>query len=110
MAEAFGKSGEVQETPPGVRSSNDDAEQLEMEHFVKVIQAFLAYRSCSLRKLEKRIRDFTSIPLWHRKMIPEYAKRLKESKSCIDENHKLIQLIVNGTDGMFRNSDFGVAG
>lgn len=93
-----------------VHEKHDEEERLEREHFMNVIRSFKAYRSCSLSKLEKRVKDLMSIPLWHRKLVPDYAKRLKESKSCIDENQKLILSIIGFADGMFRNADFDVSG
>ena len=88
-------------------SEDNDEERLEWEHFQKIVRAFLAYKFCSLQKLEKRVKDFTKIPLWHRKMIPGYAAKLKECKTGIDQNQMLIQAIVNFSDGMFQNADFG---
>lgn len=110
MAEAIGCTNDENEKSSSAADLEDEEERLEREHFMKVVYAFLAYRSCSIRKLEKRVKDLANIPLWHRKLVPDYANRLKESKACIDENQKLVALIVNFTDGMFRNMDFGVAG
>ena len=109
MAEQLERMDAENEKVP-ISDDLDEEERLEREHFMKVIQAFLSYKSCSLRKLEKRVADLASIPLWHRKLIPDYAKRLKESRECIDENQKLIKLIVDFTDGMFRNTEFKVSG
>ena len=109
MAEHLGHMDTENENFP-TSDNLDEEERLEREHFMKIIHAFLSYRSCSQRKLEKRVADFASIPLWHRKLTPEYAKRLKESRACIDENQKLINLIVDFTDGMFRNTEFKVSG
>ena len=110
MAEAIGCTNAENEKSSSVSDVEEEEERLEREHFMKVVYAFLAYRSCSMRKLEKRVKDLASIPLWHRKLVPNYANRLKESKACIDENQRLVALIVNFTDGMFRNADFGVSG
>ena len=110
VAETVVKMDESDESLSHAHGREGEDERLEREHFVNVVQAFLAYRSCSLAKLEKRINDFSTIPLWHRKMVPDYAKRLKESKSCIDENQRLLRSIVSFADGMFRNADFGTSG
>ena len=105
-----GNLAHIDNQMPSISDELAEEEQLEREHFMKVIHAFLAYRSCCMRKLEKRMKDFVNIPLWHRKLVPEYAKRLKECKACIDENQKLLKFIVDFTDGMFRNADFSVSG
>ncbi|XP_065071154.1 carnosine N-methyltransferase-like [Rhopilema esculentum] len=85
-------------------------EEEEQDHFHNVIRAFLAYNTSSLRKLQKRVKDFMSIPVWHRKLAPNYAKRLKDCKTCIEENYKLVKSIINFTNGMFQNAEFGPPG
>lgn len=79
---------------------------LEREHFQKVVQTFLFYKTGSMMKIERHRDDFGKIPPSHQQLLPNYMNRLEECKKCIEVNDKLIREIVELTDHMFQNADY----
>eukprot|EP00794_Sanderia_malayensis_P005511 gene5511-6196_t len=86
---------------------NIDDEELEREHFQKIIQSFMFYEHNVRIKFDKCERDFAKIPAEHQRLIPDYLNKLECCKKCVAENQKLINSIIAFTDHMFENTDYG---
>lgn len=82
--------------------TNEDHER---EHFYRIISAFKCYRQHSLDRLAKTERYLDSLPEHHRKFLHKYKGHLKAFRSCIENNHELISLIIKDVTSMFENSD-----
>ena len=80
-------------------------EELERQHFQKVVDAFMFYKTSALRKLEKRVKDFKRIPEKHKQLLPDFLTDIDKHRKAIDDNYKVLTSIVDHTDHMFTNAD-----
>ncbi|CAK8672623.1 unnamed protein product [Clavelina lepadiformis] len=89
-------------------SENDtkEEEKEEILHYMKVINAFKAYRVTALRALDECERNYHALPPTHKKMIPGNIKAIEESKVCIDCNALVIKEITKFCNEMFINKSY----
>ena len=85
--------------------SAEEEDALEKEHFQRVVDAFLYYKTSSQRQVERKLKSLQSLPQHHQDMIPTAKERLSCMMTAIDQNYELIKKIIHCTDGMFVNSD-----
>ncbi|XP_064595924.1 carnosine N-methyltransferase-like [Liolophura sinensis] len=99
--------GETHLISSGANGFNRDEEDLEKENFQRILNAFLFYRSHSLKRVQRAEQQYRDLPAHHQEMLPCYMDHIDLVRTCIDHNYQVIKLITAQTSGMFENKDHG---
>ncbi|XP_048750609.2 carnosine N-methyltransferase-like [Ostrea edulis] len=94
---------DVDEVENFQKNDNDDDDQAEREHFIRILNAFKFYRSHSMRRVYMAEKSFNGIPQQHQKYIPHFLDNLKTIQTCISHNYEIIRLIIKDAEYMFEN-------
>ncbi|XP_054752163.2 carnosine N-methyltransferase-like [Lytechinus pictus] len=79
-------------------------EDLERKHFMRILAAFMYYKTYASSRVDHAHASFKSIPQHHQDLLPDFIPHLKQIKHCIDHNFIIIQLMLDSTRDMFENS------
>ena len=82
-----------------------DEEVLEQQHFQRVIDAFLFYRTSSQRQVERKQKSLHELSPKHQEILSTVNERLEQMMIAVDRNYEFIKRIIQCTGGMFVNSD-----
>lgn len=61
-------------------------------------------RTHALSRVDRLAKNYCSLPLHHRKMLPGMPSHIEALKSAIDVNQRFVEMIVASAVGMFENS------
>ena len=75
----------------------ENTEELEREHFMKVVSAFLHYEKFSNLRIEKAKKDFLSLDAKDRGRLPQFLENLEKQKQCVAKNFEFIKQIIGHT-------------
>ena len=79
-------------------TNNDKkAEDLEREHFMKVVSAFLNYEKFSNLRIDKAKKDFLSLDAKDRKRLPKFLENLEKQRQCVAKNFEFVKQIIGHT-------------
>jgi carnosine N-methyltransferase len=81
----------------------DEEYQAERDHFLKVTNAFLYYRTDCYKRIEQADRNYAQLPVAHQSMLSSYPKHLEALKEAVDENYRFLCSIVESCSGVFCN-------
>lgn len=84
-------------------ASKEDDEVL---HFMRVLNAFKAYKKVCLRKLSSCEDDFSKLSEEHKQLLSGHRKVFEDTKVCVDFNMVVINEIVNSCQAMFENKNY----
>jgi carnosine N-methyltransferase len=84
---------------------NTDDEQLEREHFRRIVNAFRFYKGHSLQRVYRTEKYLKSLPEPHIRLLDNYAKHLDKVRLAIEHNYEIIKVIVRDVAHMFENVD-----
>ncbi|KAG8884284.1 hypothetical protein FRB98_002524 [Tulasnella sp. 332] len=79
---------------------DDDHEELEAQHFAKIVETFKKYGTYHLSANNRRRKDFFKLPLSNQKLLEElgWRRRLNEVDYKIAENAQFLNTIVDHPD------------
>ena len=77
--------------------NEENAEDLEREHFMKVVSAFLHYEKFSNLRIEKSKKDFLSLDGKDRERLPRFLENLEKQKKCVAKNFEFVKQIIGHT-------------
>ncbi|KAK7792666.1 hypothetical protein R5R35_012025 [Gryllus longicercus] len=86
--------------PKIVNPNEDEQERL---HFLRIVSAFNYYRIHSLQRVTKTETYLAALPANHQALLADYKGHLRDIKTCIERNHRIIQLIIKDVAYMFEN-------
>ncbi|XP_067002964.1 carnosine N-methyltransferase isoform X2 [Anabrus simplex] len=81
----------------------EEDEEEERQHFLRIISAFNFYRTHSLQRVAKTESYLLSLPEHHQKLLKNYRRHLREIRLCIEKNDYLIKQITRNVTNMFEN-------
>ena len=81
----------------------ESSEELEKEHFMKVVSAFLHYEKFSNLRIEKAKKDFLSLDAKDRARLPQFLENLEKQKQCVAKNFEFVKQIIGHTGYIFEN-------
>jgi carnosine N-methyltransferase len=84
-------------------SENNNDDELERQHFLRIINAFRYYRVHSIKRVLTADHYYNGLPKHHKAMIPDFKEHLKKIKMCINHNYEIIRQIVSHVPNMFEN-------
>ncbi|KAF6206696.1 hypothetical protein GE061_017932 [Apolygus lucorum] len=85
-------------------NSNDDYNnESEKEHFFKIVHAFKSYRGYSQSVVMKRLSYMETLPSHQQVALKAYKSTLEQVLSCIEANHRVIELITEDVEKLFEN-------
>ena len=61
-------------------------------------------RTHALNRVDQLAKNYGSLPLHHREMLPGMPSHIEALKSAIDVNQHFVEMIVASAVGMFENS------
>ena len=82
------------------------AEDLEREHFMKVVSAFLNYEKFSNLRIDKAKKDFLSLDAKDRKRLPKFLENLEKQRQCVAKNFEFVKQIIGHTGKNCKPSDW----
>ncbi|EDV21245.1 uncharacterized protein TRIADDRAFT_30505 [Trichoplax adhaerens] len=77
----------------------------EMEHYQRIVRAFLYYRIHSLKRVNQARRCFTSLSKEDQQLAPKFTTKLDLIKMAIGVNYDFIRTILQRTQNLFLNSE-----
>uniref|UniRef100_A0A1B6CSN0 carnosine N-methyltransferase n=1 Tax=Clastoptera arizonana TaxID=38151 RepID=A0A1B6CSN0_9HEMI len=87
--------------PPSRRDPLSDT--VEKEHFIRIISSFKLYRQYSLDRIGRNEQFLNTIPEKHQRLLQKYKNDLQLFKICVENNQKLLDLIIENVSFMFEN-------
>lgn len=84
---------------------NPDDEELEREHFRRIVNAFKYYRRHTLQRITRSELYLAKLPEHHQKLLSHYSDNLSKLKVAVDHNYEIIKLIIQDVAHMFENMD-----
>lgn len=87
--------------PKKMHDTYEDEE--ERKHFQRIVSAFKYYKDHSLSRVKKTEFYLSSLPTKHQKLLSKYREHLQEVKRCIENNDKIIKLIIKDVAHIFEN-------
>nr|CAB3227258.1 UPF0586 protein C9orf41 [Phallusia mammillata] len=87
-------------------SSKEEDTQEEVYHFMRVFNAFKAYRRTALHALDAREKNFEAILESHKLMLPNHRKIFDDTRLCIDCNAAVIKEIIKSCGDVFENKQY----
>jgi hypothetical protein len=90
--------------------ANSKEEQEEREHFLKVLNAFRAYRRDSRLRLQKSWHSLRRLPQAQQDALKAegFQDGLKRLEKCVEANAEVVADIVRDVGGMFENVERSV--
>ena len=77
--------------------NEQEAEALEREHFMKVVNAFLHYQKFSNLRIDKAKKDFLSLDAKDQERLPKFLEHLHKQRQCVAKNYEFVQQIIGHT-------------
>lgn len=84
-------------------SSKTDLEDEEKKYFDKCVRSFKFYKVYALKTLQKSIKDFQELPLYHQKMLKNFMSQQAEIRKCIEYNYMFILHMLEDVQEMFQS-------
>ncbi|XP_014240622.1 carnosine N-methyltransferase [Cimex lectularius] len=81
----------------------DEKSLQEREHFFKIIQSFKAYKNFSRSIVNKRLAYLNTLPQVQQVALKKYRNKLEQLVKCIDQNSRIIRLIIQDIEKLFEN-------
>ncbi|KAF4532060.1 hypothetical protein B566_EDAN016132 [Ephemera danica] len=73
----------------------------ERRHFLRIVNAFKQYRTCSLIKIARTEKYLTELPPHHQKLLDGYKNQLRRVADCVAHNDTVIQEIIKHAGSIF---------
>jgi carnosine N-methyltransferase len=64
------------------------------KHFSKVVSSFARYNVSSFLELQKKKRDFNSLPDEDKALLPTFEQKLQAVEEAINKNYSLLKQII----------------
>lgn len=81
--------------PPRERESSDTTGCKRIAHQATVVATFDQYRQQALSANQRRRKDYYSLPLRHRDLLPEFNDLLSDVDSKLEQNARFVQTLVD---------------
>ncbi|KAM4709446.1 carnosine N-methyltransferase [Discoglossus pictus] len=89
------------------KSNEEEEEQLERDHFWKIINTYLSYGTHIHERVNRAERQFKSLAQKQQQILPHFLPHLLQIRKCIDHNQEILQTIVDDCTHMFENKEYG---
>ena len=84
----------------GASKASESAQKdddLERQHFAKVVSAFMHYEKFSNLRIDKAQRDFLSLEAKDRARLPNFIGNLDKQRQCVAKNFEFVKQIIGHT-------------
>lgn len=88
-----------------VNSIENDTEEAERKHFLRIVNAFRYYRNYASKRVDKAEKNFKELPQQYQNILPQYLNHIKNLRMCMDANYEICTSIIADTDQMFQNKE-----